>query len=83
MKKSIGGKKPFHVIFSDQLPTINQMIHILIVDAMEQAKGDFSMASKILGISSKALKKIFIFNSEKLKQVSVKNVQLPLLLKIL
>ncbi|MCX8030247.1 MAG: sigma-54 dependent transcriptional regulator [Thermodesulfovibrionales bacterium] len=41
----------------DELPTINQAVRLLIYSAMKRAKGNQSIAAKLLGISQPALSK--------------------------
>lgn len=45
------------VTFPDKLPTLNQVSWILIDEAMKRAKGNKSIAAKLLGISHQALSK--------------------------
>ncbi|MCK5073004.1 MAG: sigma-54-dependent Fis family transcriptional regulator [Bacteriovoracaceae bacterium] len=41
--------------FGENLPTINEVTHLLIEEAMERSKGNQSVASSLLGISQQAL----------------------------
>jgi len=43
--------------FAGQLPTIKQGCKLLVIEAMKRAKGNYSIASRLLGISRQALSK--------------------------
>jgi len=55
------------LVFSSQLPTINQTMHLLIREAMQRAKGNQTMAARLLGISQPALSKRLKADSSALK----------------
>lgn len=68
--KAMGGQKPFSVavgravadednIYSrvNKLPTFNRALQLLVEEAMKRAKGNQSLAARLLGISQSALNK--------------------------
>ena len=48
------------VTFSERLPTLNQVSWILIDEAMKRAKGNKSIAARLLGVTPQALSKRLI-----------------------
>jgi DNA-binding NtrC family response regulator len=46
-----------NITFAGDLPTIKQATHFLVAEAVKQARGNQSIAAKILGISQQALSK--------------------------
>ena len=54
-KKDLSQEDTDLITFNGRLPTINQVTHLLISEAMKRANGNPSMAARMLYISEQAM----------------------------
>jgi DNA-binding NtrC family response regulator len=62
MKKIIGKEDleatmPDPITFNGELPSINQLVHLLAIEAMKRTVGNTSAVAKMLGISRHGLRR--------------------------
>ena len=50
-KEELEGPAPDPITFNGELPSIEQLVHLLAAEAMKRAVGNTSTVAKILGIS--------------------------------
>ncbi|MGB6012376.1 MAG: hypothetical protein WBI57_14015 [Desulfobacterales bacterium] len=56
-KKELEGSVPDPIKFNGELPSIEQLVHLLAAEAMKRAVGNTSAVAKMLGISQQGVNK--------------------------
>lgn len=60
-KKDLSQEDTDLITFNGRLPSINQITHLLIAEAMKRANGNPSIAAKMLYISPQAMKDQIVY----------------------
>ena len=56
-KEELEGPAPDPITFNGELPSIEQLVHLLAAEAMKRAVGNTSAVAKMLGISQHGVSK--------------------------